>query len=802
VVNYSIVQGGWTGAGGVGMLNSNPLFFDPDGVDNIIGTIDDNLRLRGSSPPPGGASPAINAGNNASVPADTLDLDGDLNVAEPIPFDLAGNARFVGPVDMGAYEYFPDCNNNGILDATDITNLTSTDCDNNLFPDECDIAQCAGNPNCDDCNLNGLPDACDPDTCDEFTDACSISGQEQFWTCGDNWNLTGQYPDDADSAAGVSATLPSGVITVLDQTVLIPTLRVQEGAQLSINQTGAGGDLDFSSPARLQINGTVLVSGSRAIGSAGIPPEVTVGPAGIYEGSGAATAGVVSASLTAATIAVVGNDCSIAPCPDGGEMNLTDSMTVTTSGDFMIDGSLANGTCDLGGAAAARSFHTPPIIRVVSGATVIALGSLTVRGAAAFVNSSTLGVTVAGDWDNQSVRPDCFDSLAGIITLNGSSPQTFEVGATDVGSVASVNTTPFVMDTLHIADGANVTFADGFDNDLSGQASCGEAQYVGTLTIGVNATVTFDHCRVYYETLIKDPSAQVNVAGCGELREAKNPAAVASDPSGLSKSRMISFTPPALSIAGPASPTAIRVKLTSLHHVSPSYTNGVSIPFAQFEGQSLYVGPPVQYVESDSSLTPFKASKLQCDPDYRDWTTVGLLHVTGEAIVPSSSYQVENLAASCAGNETTCTAVSTALFVTTGRWGDAVEAFQDPNQAASQPDFDDIGALVNKFKSLVGAPIKAHAKLYGVDARGLIDITPDVGFDDISLDVDAFKGVPYPYKPGKCALAPATACKDNTECGVMAPAIRVPEGQDFNGCRATGGGGRGHQRKGGFPGHV
>jgi hypothetical protein len=70
--------------------------------------------------------------------------------------------------------------------------------------------------------------------------------------------------------------------------------------------------------------------------------------------------------------------------------------------------------------------------------------------------------------------------------------------------------------------------------------------------------------------------------------------------------------------------------------------------------------------------------------------------------------------------------------------------FQDPDLPASQPDFDDIGALVNKFKSLLGAPIRSRSKLASVDARGLMDITPDVGFDDISQDVDAFKGVPIP----------------------------------------------------------
>jgi len=171
---------------------------------------------------------------------------------------------------------------------------------------------------------------------------------------------------------------------------------------------------------------------------------------------------------------------------------------------------------------------------------------------------------------------------------------------------------------------------------------------------------------------------------------------------------------------------------------------------------------------------------LQCDPHYRDWSTVGLLAVTGEAIVPSSSYSVENLSFACLGQETTppCvtggTSVSAALTITTGRWGDAAIAFQVPTDPASQPDFDDIGALVNKFKSALGAPIKARSKLAGVDARGLMDITPDVGFDDIPLCVDAFKGLPYPYKPGKCTGDPATACTTNTDCGANGPCILCP----------------------------
>jgi uncharacterized repeat protein (TIGR01451 family) len=50
-------------------------------------------------------SPAINAGSNANLPADTFDLDSDGNTAEPLPVDQRGFARIVGTnVDIGAVE--------------------------------------------------------------------------------------------------------------------------------------------------------------------------------------------------------------------------------------------------------------------------------------------------------------------------------------------------------------------------------------------------------------------------------------------------------------------------------------------------------------------------------------------------------------------------------------------------------------------------------------------------------------------------------------------------------------------------
>jgi hypothetical protein len=229
------------------------------------------------------------------------------------------------------------------------------------------------------------------------------------------------------------------------------------------------------------------------------------------------------------------------------------------------------------------------------------------------------------------------------------------------------------------------------------------------------------------------------------------------DPSGLNKSKFISFNP-----NQQESLTSIRIWMVSLHHVTPPYSGGgSSAPFTTFEGESVWVGPPATYIESTANPVPFRASKTQCTPYYHDWSTVGLLHVTGAHIVPSSIYEVEQLSAKCQGQEETCTGVSPRLEIRTTRWSDVTEPFNPPDQTF-QPNISDCTAMVAKFRSALGAPIKARVFLAANNAFGEFStatLTNDMSFSHIAAMIDAFRGGAYLYKMGKCAIS---RCSNNT----------------------------------------
>ncbi len=120
VLSYSLVQGGCPPSATCpgNLITGDPRFRrEPDrGADGSWGTVDDDygdLRLHVTSP-------AIDAGDNDAVPADTLDIDSDGNIAEKLPYAITafvGAPRFLDVqlvadtgagtapiVDMGPFE--------------------------------------------------------------------------------------------------------------------------------------------------------------------------------------------------------------------------------------------------------------------------------------------------------------------------------------------------------------------------------------------------------------------------------------------------------------------------------------------------------------------------------------------------------------------------------------------------------------------------------------------------------------------------------------------------------------------------
>ncbi|MBL9148827.1 MAG: right-handed parallel beta-helix repeat-containing protein [Phycisphaerae bacterium] len=100
-INTSNITGGL----GSNAVNADPLFVDRDGADGLIGTIDDKLALRGSSP-------CIDRGSTSNIPSDAADLDGDGITNEQLSLDLGGSPRrvedFLVPNGPGALTPAPD----------------------------------------------------------------------------------------------------------------------------------------------------------------------------------------------------------------------------------------------------------------------------------------------------------------------------------------------------------------------------------------------------------------------------------------------------------------------------------------------------------------------------------------------------------------------------------------------------------------------------------------------------------------------------------------------------------------------
>jgi len=799
-VDYSNIEGLSGGLGGTGNIGSDPLFVDPGS---------DDLRLQSGSP-------AIDAGDTTALPDDVYDLDGDGNPIERISLDLAGSPRILDDpnaagtgVDMGAYEYFPDCNNNGVADGCELGCGApdgpcdvpgcglGADCDGNNEIDSCDIAACSGSPLCDDCNANDKPDLCDvpssagcpggscvsgcsidlnqdcvPDSCVE--PAASGSWDAVEWAGLD----PGVYPGAKNAPPDLSVIIPDGTSIDLSVDVQVGSISVDEGAVLSLTDPDAGDLLvtglgpqaaGITPPPKLRLfklEGTMLLGNDRSVN---VPTEafaVNVGGVVMEEPA----AGTTSAEITAAEVVVEGAACDA--IQTGGEITLVDSMTLTSTGDLILDGSAS--VCPGGCAPFLRLGITPPPkLRLRDSVTAYAADSVTMVGAVDVIVDSTQAVELGGDFDNRSVAPHLFDWTAGKLRLNGSTGQVFEVAGINLGQSSqgfltdidalfdTCQHTNYSMGTVEVAPTANVIFVNRFANTAA--AGCAEALYVRNLIFQGGATVTIDNCKVYYDTLTPN-GVTPTLIGCGELLSTTRPTTPNPDPSGISKNRGLGLSVSPSSTAGPGALTALRVALVELQNPVPPNTVQYPPPdFSAYEfaatctdpgGCARWIGEPKSFLESQDlpGIGSFQAARLQCTPYYRDWTTSGFFYVLGAEIVPSSKYRVEQFSQSCDGMESSCAGVSAPLLISTARYGDLASPYNPPD-SSEQPNSLDVTRLVDKLKNVPGAPSKAIAQLQ----PNVPELNADVSALDIVACVDAVKQLAYAFT-GPCPCPSLAAC--------------------------------------------
>lgn len=123
LADYCCIQGWVTQLSGTGNTAANPQFVDQAGPDGLVGTLDDDLRLRAGSP-------AIDSADNARVPSDiVLDLASQPRFHDDPGMPDRGNAAGAPAiVDMGAFEFqgqtcFGDLNGDNRVTIIDLSTL-------------------------------------------------------------------------------------------------------------------------------------------------------------------------------------------------------------------------------------------------------------------------------------------------------------------------------------------------------------------------------------------------------------------------------------------------------------------------------------------------------------------------------------------------------------------------------------------------------------------------------------------------------------------------------------------------------
>jgi len=717
-----------------------------------------------------GGTPDVNGNGIPDVCEDCQPngiLDGAEIAADP---SLDDNANGIPD------ECEPDCNGNGKPDDLDIALGTSPDLWGNGVPDECD-PDCDGDgiPDYDEIQLdltldldrNVVLDACQDCDGDGINDIVELQGARHAWVASDVLDYIGQY--HALSGVRVKTSTTGEAVSAQD-------LIIAPGNRVLVTAATTNKVVAFDAVSGAYLNDFV----SAGSGGLSYPTGLIMGPDGHLLVCSRNTNNVLK--YDGATGAFLGEFVA----GGSGGLTIPFGLVYGPSGNLYVS-SGGNQVLEYDGGSGAfiRVFVSSANNGGLSGARGMAFkpdGNLL----AASYNTDAIiqynGSTGAsmGKWNSGGTASALYlDGPWGLrIGLNGNVFASRDLPATefeenhhdhdgdhDLGEVEGLHVTSARIMEFDVLNGKYTrSYVVGDDTGL--RSTTGFAFMPNLFAIDCNENLLQDDCD-----LSTGHSADANFNG---IPDECDPTKPVGGPGG--KNRSVSLQVPPSAIAGPGAVTALRVTLVDLQNPQPPNLGCCPPPdFSPYEtgatctdpgGCVRWVGKPGIFLESqeDPGMGSYVAARLQCTPLYRDWTADGELHIIGAEIVPSSTYHVQNFGESCRGNEAACGVASEFLAVTTGRWGDIAAAFNPPS-TTTQPDAIDVTRLVDKFKSVSGAPSKAVSQIQ----PNLPEPNADISALDIVAAVDAVKQSAYPYSgPCPCpsiVICNMAACASPADCG-------------------------------------
>ena len=692
----------------------------------------------------GGASPDTN-GN--AIPDECEDCNGN-GVLDTI--DLAGGSLDINGNGLPD-ECEPDCNGNGIPDDRDLLLGTSPDAYGNNVPDECER----------DCNANGISDyteiqanlaldinrnlwldACEDCDGDGTLDAEALNGAHNAWITSDTLNLVGEFHADTGVlvkyAEADRLSAPQDVVITATGRILVSSAlddRVVEfdrsGAYVGDFVTAGSGGLDYPTGLAIGPDGHLYVSsrGTSSVlrydGASGAYLGVLVSsgdgglvaPYGIAFGTGVHSGSVFIASgdgkvveYDAPTGGAIGTFTNGGPLPDPR------SLLFNTDGTLLV-------TDFSGGTVRAYAADGTYIGDFQNGGTL-----LKPRGIRFAPNGS---IVVTRDW----VLPNATtanESEPDIARNHVTSSRAYEYDAANGNLLRSY----VVGNDTGLYSPTGIAFMPGDDVDCNVNFKPDACDIASGASQDCNANSVPDSCDIARGT-----EPDLNGDGVPDVCNACAPssapiAEMRANNAGIQvinvKNRWLSFS----------SPDTGRIQAARVTFVDLPGT------YAVLNGQTMWAGQPFLASENGSSKPPipgfpdFAAAELQCDPAEANFSAFGIIHVTGEAIVPGGTYRVELVDAACDLNDES--AYSAPLTLTAGRWGDSVGSFDTVTLSWTAADNSvdvatDIVAALDKFGSAPTSPTKPMIDLEPALVDYKINVT------DVTVVLDAFGGGSYPF---------------------------------------------------------